>query len=1048
MTHQVSQTQYSPGGVQSKPRSNIDTQGLLQSTSSSTDIAISGTGLFVVNSKSNNAEGEFAYTRAGSFKVDQNGYLENVSGWYLQGWPLANWDGTASADYQTINGSQYMAAYKGTNGQYTYISPDNVDATDLQPLNLNNIAGTAQATTSISMGANLPSSATIGTTEQQPLQEYDSLGNSHNVETTWTLTAQNSWSLAVTPPEGSRTVSLYDDGTSTATPQVYATSGRLDFTAAPTTGVISMDIGGLGATYGGATSNAWNFVVGAGTNGTPANTLYSVGSPSVTSAPQFASTLASDINQAYLTTYSGSQQTVTASGTDVNGNAVLTPPTSQTTTPTLTGFQNGTVISVTDSGTGTAVPVDISGLSLTAAAALIQSTVRASSPVTLAAFTATAGGGGIAFADGVNTIGVTGSDAFPTVAAAANSSTGAITMDGFVTGSAVTVTGPNGTESAVDLSGLTMAAAATKLNGFNGTTGVDVTASATHIIFTPTSAGGFSVTAGAGDGLTLDFATVTSTGAAITVTGPTSSAGGTTVNLTNMTISQAAAAIDAKYDVTGVHAYVNGGKIAFYTDKSGPVSISGGTGDAATLDCSFTGTGVTYASQVAGTGGVTFSNFDQTNAVSVSGLTSVLNSTPFSTTPTLAAFSDTSTVTINDGGTSYGPIALKGDSITTAINAINTFVSAAGGPAAIASAGGPTNTITFTHAGKTISASGTGAFPDMPASTSPTTSPQISLNAFAVGSLITVDGPAGTQTITLDGMTLTEAASAITAQYASTGVAAAVSKSGTSLVFTSQSGTVKLYGTGGVANLGTSLTTATTYNTSGTELCEQTNVASSPDGFTLSKVAGTVYSGSVGTAVTNGTPNTPAIVFNGNGTPSAINVGSMAITWANGSQDQTTASSLTASPPIALNFGSLDTSNGMTQLSGSYQLTFQNQNGAQFGNLSSLTVGADGVVTANFDNGVTRPIFQIPVATFVDPDGLGSKTGDIFTASDASGLPTLRVPGTAGSGSTNQSSLEASTVDIGTQFTEMIVTQRAYSASAKIITTANQMLDDLLSIVR
>ena len=222
-----------------------------------------------------------------------------------------------------------------------------------------------------------------------------------------------------------------------------------------------------------------------------------------------------------------------------------------------------------------------------------------------------------------------------------------------------------------------------------------------------------------------------------------------------------------------------------------------------------------------------------------------------------------------------------------------------------------------------------------------------------------------------------------------------------------------------------------------------------PDQFVVGALSSQVFSGTTSTANNPIAGNvTPAITFNGDGTPKTINVKQMLITWANGSEDQTTSATNGISPPISLNLGDTNVSDGMTQLSGDYSLTFMNQNGAKFGNFQSLSVDAQGIVTAQFDNGVTRPIFQIPIATFVNPDGMDGLTGNTFIATDNSGLPTLRVPGGAGSGTINQSSLEASTVDLGTQFTNMIVTQRAYSAAAKVITSSNQMLDDLISIIR
>ena len=138
----------------------------------------------------------------------------------------------------------------------------------------------------------------------------------------------------------------------------------------------------------------------------------------------------------------------------------------------------------------------------------------------------------------------------------------------------------------------------------------------------------------------------------------------------------------------------------------------------------------------------------------------------------------------------------------------------------------------------------------------------------------------------------------------------------------------------------------------------------------------------------------------------------------------------------------------MTQLGGNYQLAYMTQNGAKFGNFSGVSVGSDGVVTALFDNGVRRPVFQIPVATFTNPNGMQALTGNSWIETNVSGTYTLRQANNAGAGSIAASSLESSTVDIGTEFTTMIVVQRAYSAAAKIITTADSMLDELLQIKR
>lgn len=189
------------------------------------------------------------------------------------------------------------------------------------------------------------------------------------------------------------------------------------------------------------------------------------------------------------------------------------------------------------------------------------------------------------------------------------------------------------------------------------------------------------------------------------------------------------------------------------------------------------------------------------------------------------------------------------------------------------------------------------------------------------------------------------------------------------------------------------------------------------------------------------------LVFNGNGTPAGINLNQLTVEWANGAQNMT-GSTTTTGPQIELFLGNNNLSDGMVQLAGSYQITYITQDGARFGNFAGVSIGTDGVVTALFDNGVRKPVFQIPVATFVNPNGLEARTGNSFIETDTSGSYTLRVAGEAGSGQVASASLEASTVDLGEEFTNMIVTQRAYSAAAKIITTSDQMLDELVNIKR
>jgi flagellar hook protein FlgE len=122
--------------------------------------------------------------------------------------------------------------------------------------------------------------------------------------------------------------------------------------------------------------------------------------------------------------------------------------------------------------------------------------------------------------------------------------------------------------------------------------------------------------------------------------------------------------------------------------------------------------------------------------------------------------------------------------------------------------------------------------------------------------------------------------------------------------------------------------------------------------------------------------------------------------------------------------------------------------GAGVGNIIGVQVGTDGVVSALFDNSQVRKIAQVALATFPNSDGLQATNGNAYQATLDAGQMTLKTAGNGGAGKIASSSLEASTVDLSSEFTGLITTQKAYSASSKIITTADQMLDELINIIR
>jgi len=577
ITSQVSLTQYSPGGVQSAPKQQVDLQGLLQATTSSTDIALSGAGFFVTNEASDPSVGDlYTFTRAGSFKVDKEGFLQNVGGAYMQGWPLSFFDGTPSANQVRVGNDVFMKAYVNEAGDRVLVNDNVIDNRNLRPLNLQTIGGTASPTTTLSIGANLPAEALVNDQERVNSLIFDSLGNPHNLTYGFTKTTANTWRTSVEQPAQSAVVTQY-----TQNREVHYAAGRIDFNdefTAPISGQI---------------------------NFTPAGSAFSIN------------------------------------------------------------------------------------------------------------------------------IGV-----------------------------------------------------------------------------------------GADDGVSQ-------------------------VDTTGRTLSQI---------LDQLATTMNNNMVSVFGSAPNPPG--------------------NWARRIAGENGITFDQGSELSAMTFNA--SVTDS---ATTPKQLV-------------TQSRPIdaltGLPGDYTVPALDA------------------------TYGWYGQTLAATG------------------------------------------LPGL------------------------------------------------------------------------------------------------------NAPSIEFSGNGTPNEFfnRTSSQApspqhtieIVWANGAENMVNGN--TRSPPIQVFFGNYNTPDGITQLSGNFQLNYLQQNGAKFGNFAGVSIGTDGIVTALFDNGVTRPVFMIPVATFTNPNGLDSLSGNVWIATDFSGNPTLREAGDAGAGQINSAALEASTVDLGEEFTRMITTQRAYSSAAKVITTSDEMLDELLRIKR
>ncbi len=232
---------------------------------------------------------------------------------------------------------------------------------------------------------------------------------------------------------------------------------------------------------------------------------------------------------------------------------------------------------------------------------------------------------------------------------------------------------------------------------------------------------------------------------------------------------------------------------------------------------------------------------------------------------------------------------------------------------------------------------------------------------------------------------------------------------------------------------GTTAPAATTYNYSTSDTvydslgaAHQVNIYfanTAPGAWT----ANYVYQDNTGTFQQAGTQ---AMTFGPTGTLATGPTSTQAFNWGNGSNPGSIKFDLT----------------GTTQYGSAFSITSIGQDGYASGTMSNLTIDQTGVVTGTFTNGQTRTLAQVCLAKFEAPTELTSMGDNMYAQSSSSGQPIVGAPQTSGLGRTLSSSLEMSNVDLATEFTNLISAQRGFQANTKIITTTDELLNDLISI--
>jgi len=138
----------------------------------------------------------------------------------------------------------------------------------------------------------------------------------------------------------------------------------------------------------------------------------------------------------------------------------------------------------------------------------------------------------------------------------------------------------------------------------------------------------------------------------------------------------------------------------------------------------------------------------------------------------------------------------------------------------------------------------------------------------------------------------------------------------------------------------------------------------------------------------------------------------------------------------------------LTQYAAPSTATLRSQDGYPSGSLESFAIDGNGVITGLYSNGRTQVVGQVALALFTNPGGLLKAGNNLYAESANSGPPAIGAAGTGGRGTLVAGALEMSNVDLAQEFTNMITAQRGFQANARVITTSDELLQELISLRR
>jgi flagellar hook protein FlgE len=221
---------------------------------------------------------------------------------------------------------------------------------------------------------------------------------------------------------------------------------------------------------------------------------------------------------------------------------------------------------------------------------------------------------------------------------------------------------------------------------------------------------------------------------------------------------------------------------------------------------------------------------------------------------------------------------------------------------------------------------------------------------------------------------------------------------------------------------------------------------------TYTKGAGNAWTytvaGPTGATIT-GAPALPGtITFDATGKVSSLNGGPTPPVAANNTVLNITWPGGSAASALSFDIINPDGTQSFTGLSSASTTVSSSQNGFPAGTLRDLTVDSDGMITGTFTNGQILKMAQLAVSSFTNVNGLEQAGNNHWSQTLASGAPTIGLANQGGRGAILGSNLELSNVDVASEFTKLIVSQRGYQANAKIVTTTDELLQETLNLKR